>query len=134
MSKIPVGHYMGESLADQAKRLASTAVKQATSGATGMVQGGLIRSVTLRSSVSPDIDIDPSMASGPSGGFPKRAGGFSEAVMAFVKPEIEVVTAAGPIHIAPWGRPTTNWFWPVLIVGGAGVTALAILAARGLRK
>lgn len=129
-------HYMGymgteeeedTSLAAQAKRLVASGARQAVG------TGGLVRSVTLRSSVSPDMNLDPRTMGGPSAGAPRRRGGFSEGLMAFVKPEIEVMTAAGPIHIAPWGRPRTNYFWPVVIVGGFGLTALTILAYRGIK-
>jgi hypothetical protein len=116
------------SLAQQATRLVSSGLKQAVG------TGGLIRSATLRSSISPDIDLDPRTAGGPSTGAPRRRGGFTEGLMAFVKPEIEVMTAAGPIHLAPWGRPRTNYFWPVVILGVAGTGALIMLAARGLRR
>ncbi len=76
---------------------------------------------------------------GRSGGVPagygvRRRGAFSEALLAFAKPEIELDTIAGRIRVAPWGQPTTNLFWPVLIVGTASIVALGILAVKGLRS
>jgi hypothetical protein len=122
-------HYMGAepSLAQQAAGAVSSIASQAVS------TSGLVRSVQFRSSISPDIDLDPRTAAGPSAGMPRRRGGFSEGLMAFVKPEVVVMTAGGPIRLAPWGRPTTNYFWPVVILGVAGTLALSALALRGIR-
>jgi hypothetical protein len=106
--------------------------------------GGAVRRVTIRSNLSPDISLDPREAAGPGGMVAagkdappvagvRRRGGFSEAIMAFAKPEIEVETPIGVVRVAPWGQPTTNLFWPVVIIGAAGITALGILAYRGLK-
>lgn len=81
----------------------------------------------------------PATAPGREGGVApgygvRRHGAFSEAILALAKPEIELDTVAGRIRVAPWGQPTTNLFWPIVILGGASLTALGILAVRGLRR
>ena len=106
----------------------SRVVGSLTKGARSTVQ-----SVTIRSNVSPDIYLSSLEAVGPSGGGVRRQGGFSEAMMAALKPEIEMETVAGRVRLAPWGPPTTNLFWPIVIVGTAGLGALVILAVRGAR-
>lgn len=92
--------------------------------------GGVVRRVTLRSNISPDISLDPAQATGAR----PRRGRFSEALLRFAKPEIEVETPAGAIRVAPYGPPTTNLFWPVVILGTAGAAALTILAVRRIRR
>lgn len=123
---------MGASASD----LASSVSKFVSSGA-----GGAVKRVTIRSNLSPDITLDPREAAGPTGSVPgappgtgfRRRGGFSEALLAFAKPEIEVETPVGIVRVAPWGPPTTNLFWPVVILGTMGTVALGILAYRGLK-
>ncbi len=104
------------------------AISALKSGASSLAKNS-VRRVVLRSNLSPDIVLDPREASGSV----KRKGAFSEALLAFAKPEIELDTVAGRIRVAPWGPPTTNLFWPLTIIGVAGVSALAILAVKGMR-
>ncbi len=117
---------------DELRKLAKHAV-----GTVG--QAKLLRGVTIRSNVSPDIVLDSMEAQGPfvtQQGVvvgARRAGGLTEAFLSFVRPEIELDTMAGRIRVAPWGAPTANMFWPILIISGAGMTALGILALRGLK-
>lgn len=125
LAKAGYMHGMGANpLASAVSRLASQA-------------SGAVRSVTLRSNISPDITLDPRQASGvdESGRLlPGRRGMFSEALLRFAKPEILVDTPAGVIRVAPYGRPTTNLFWPVMILGTAGGVALGILVFKSLSK
>lgn len=103
-----------------------------------VASAGVVRSVTIRSNISPDITLDPrAYAVDPRTGRPmggERRGVFTEALLRFAKPEIEVETAAGRIRVAPYGAPTTNLFWPVVIFGAMGGIALGILAVKQMRK
>lgn len=96
---------------------------------------GAVRSVVLRSNLSPDVELtNPLEVAGPSGGGVRRRGGFSEALLALMKPEVEVETAVGTVRIAPWGQPTMNLFWPIVILGAASAVSLAIVVGKGLRS
>jgi len=95
---------------------------------------GSVRSVVLRSNLSPDVELtSPAEVAGPAGGGVRRQGGFSEAILALMKPEVEIDTVAGRISIAPWGPPTTNLFWPLVILSAAGAVALGIVVVKGLK-
>jgi len=65
---------------------------------------------------------------------PGRRFQFNEALMRFIKPEVEVDTPIGRFSVAPYGRPKINFFWPVVIIGGAGVLGLTYVAVRGLAR
>ena len=95
---------------------------------------GSVRGVTLRSNLSPEVRLtNPLEVAGPSGGGVRRRGGVSEALLAIMKPEVEIDTAAGMLRIAPWGQPTMNLFWPIVILGAASVISLAIVVGKGVR-
>lgn len=110
-----------------------------------------IRRVTIRSAVSPDVVLEGSEIFGPgtlvnpqTGAIaapgepgvpiPARAFELGEALLRFSKPEFMIETPTGMIHVAPYGQATVNLFWPILLIGGASVAALFILAARGVAK
>ena len=69
-----------------------------------------VQRVTFRSQVTPDYSYDPFAPSAP----PSEGHGW---LMGFIKPEITVETAAGPIVIAPYGSPTANYA-PLAAAGG----------------
>lgn len=109
--------------------LVSRALETASSGLQSQV-----RRVTLRSNLSPEITLSPAEAAGPDRGGIRRQGGLSEFLWGIAKPEIEVETSVGTFRVAAWGRPTTNLFWPLVILGGAGAIAIGVLAVKGLKK
>lgn len=106
-----------------------------SSVARGVATGGAVRSITIRSNISPDITIDPRAYDENGQPLPgqQRSGQFAEALLKFSKLEIDVDTPAGMIRVAPYGRPETNIFWPVVILGVCGGVALAILVTRQLK-
>jgi len=110
-----------------------------------------VKSVTIRSAISPEVTftgaeifgpgtlIDPRTGKPASPGqfgvtLPGRAWRASEAFMRLIKPEVEVDTPTGRITVAPYGRAQTNWFWPLAIVGTAGAVALTVLAIKGRQQ
>ena len=111
----------------------SSVIKSVAGGAADVARSQ-IRTVVLRSNVSPDIVLTPEQALGPDQGGVQRRGGFQEFLWSWAKPEIEVNTAFGSVRVAPWGEPTTNLFWPTVILGTAGAVAIGVLAYRGLKK
>ena len=88
-----------------------------------------IQSVTLRTQVSPPVTVDP-FAEGPP------ASPAPNPFLSFVKPMIEVQTAAGRMVIAPYGEPTENYF-PWLVAGAVvfffGAVGLIGWVARRLK-
>lgn len=126
-------------------------IARALSSSFGNAARSSVRAVTIRSRLSPEARFTGSEVFGPGTlispdtGLPSAPGEFgvpslprpfefSEAILRFAKPEIEIDTAVGRFSVAPYGRPEANYFWPVVIVGGAALGALAVLAVRGLRR
>ena len=97
------------------------------------IAGDQIKGVFFRSSISPDIQLDPSMV---LSGQPRSVseGGFGELFLRFAKPAVYLDTNLGAIRIAPWGDPTINLF-PVILLGTVAAGAvIAGLIVKGLRK
>ena len=112
---------------------ASSVMSSLSSGVRSTAMAS-IRGVTLRSNLSPDVALSsPLEVAGPAGGGVRRRGGFSEALLAFAKPEIEIETLAGRVTVAPWGPPTMNLFWPLVVLGVAGAISLGIVVVKGVR-
>ncbi len=92
---------------------------------------GLVKSVTVRSQITPDYTYDPwaPVPEAPPGG----GGSF---LMDLVKPEITVETSAGPVAIAPYGAPTENYV-PHVVFGGLaaviGAFMLVVWIARATK-
>lgn len=111
----------------------ATAVIQAASrlaSTTGEIALSQINGVTIRSQISPDLDLTAAQA---VGGEPP-AGGLSDIFMRIVKPSIYIDTSLGTFRITPWGEPTMN-LYPLLLIGTiVGIGALAGILYRGLQK
>lgn len=94
-----------------------------------------VQRVTIRTALSPSASFTGEQIFGPPPGAPPaRPFRFNELFLRLAKPAFEVQTPAGTIIAAPYGQPTTNYFWPAVILGGAGLTALGVLAFKGWRK
>lgn len=85
-------------------------------GALGVL-GGAVRRVTIRTNLSPAVEVDPFAAPGGSTGGP----GVADVVGQLLQPAFDVETAAGRVVVAPWGEPS-----PL-----RGALALVALAAAG---
>lgn len=100
-------------------------------GATGNLITGAVRKVTIKTQIAPTVSYTPGAP-----GEPARAqseGFGAEAVLALIKPEIEMETPAGVVRMAPYGTPSPGkWFWPVVGAFLLGSTVLVTLAARGV--
>jgi len=138
----PISHSLGRGAGD---------IASALSRSLGSAARSSVRAVTIRSRLSPAATFTgtevfgPGTLISPDTGQPSAPGefgipalprpfAFSEALLRFAKPEIEIETAVGRFSVAPYGRPEANYFWPVVIVGGAALGALFVLAARGLKR
>jgi len=97
-------------------------------GAVGRSQ---LRRVVVRSTISPDVEIDLRQTS------PRNAlhGGVGELVFGVIKPTVYVDTGIGQLMaIAPWGEPRRNYL-PILIpLMALGVGTLGWLVWRGLTR
>jgi hypothetical protein len=111
----------------------ATAIIQAASkvaSTTSALALSQINGVTIRSQISPDLDLTAAQA---VGGEPP-AGGLDELFMRIVKPSIYVDTSLGTFRITPWGEPTLN-LYPVLLIGAiVGIGALAGILWKGMQK
>lgn len=88
---------------------------------------GAVRSITIRTQISPPITLDP-FAEAPPDAPPNP-------FLAFLKPEITVETPTGAMTVAPYGRPTTNylpWLIAATVLVGLGVTIGIGMVARRL--
>jgi len=79
--------------------------------AVGLARASVGR-VTFRSQVSPPIEVDPFAPGPPSTG--------PNPLMLLFRPEVEIRDPRGNLvaSIAPWGRPTANYF-PWLVLGAS---------------
>jgi hypothetical protein len=105
------------------------AVRSVASGA-GSIAADQIHGVTIRSQLSPDIELTGAQALGSE----PAPGGMGELFFQIAKPAIYVETSLGTIRLAPWGEPSMN-LYPVFMIGllVAGAT-VAGLVVRGLKK
>lgn len=89
-----------------------------------------IRSVTVRSSITPALTVDPFAPAGAQaqGG----GGGLGELLLRAVAPAVDLETAAGPVTIAPWGEPRPVVGFVLAAVTVAGAAALGWLVLRGI--
>jgi hypothetical protein len=101
------------------------------SSITSAVAKGLVKGVTIRSQVTPDVYYDPWA---PPSQEPESP--LVKAVMEFVKPSIMIDTATGPIVYEPAGPPTENNI-PIVVLGGialiVGAVTLIGAVARATR-
>jgi hypothetical protein len=104
------------------------------SGNVGL--NALVQRITIDSQLTPTISFDQPFAAGaaapgtsatPSAG----GGGFMSWLLALLKPQVTIQTAAGPAIFAPDGPPTTSYV-PVVAAGAAGVLGLGVLGLIGL--
>lgn len=105
--------------------LASTLRSAAMSAARSSIDR-----IVIRSNITPDEIV----ISDPAEYFTRPRGKFSEILMSAVAPEIQIDTVAGSVLLAPFGRPRTNLFWPVVILGTGALVAVGALVAKGLRR
>ena len=98
--------------------------------ALGTVARRSIKRVVFRSTVSPEIELDPNQEGPRDSG----QGGGGEAFLRFVKPAWYIDMGGGVVKLAPWGEPTANYF-PLLATAAAVAAAVGIgLVIRGLRR
>ncbi len=87
--------------------------------------------VTIRSQLTPEITYAPGQNGGPP--TEQSSGGPGEILLQLLKPEIEWKSPLGVTSMAPYGKPTANYFPEVAGVFVVVTGVLAWLAYRGLR-
>lgn len=119
---------LGEAL-ERARRAKRAGLGLAGLGAASVLASS-VRSVTLRSQVTPEVTWRPG-ARGAPGAAQQSGGGFGAWLLSVVRPDVEVDTAMGKFRVAPYGTADAT-YWPLLAAGGAIVGGTALfLAARG---
>lgn len=91
-----------------------------------------VRSVTVRSTLTPDVTVDPFGDESA-----QRAGaeaGPAGLLLGILRPSVYVNTPAGVVPIEPYGKPDANYMPLVLGAAAAGFGALLYFAWKGLRK
>ena len=82
----------------------------------GVLGGAVLRRVTIRTNLSPAVEVDPFARPGGATSGP----GVADVVGQLLQPAFEVDTAAGRVVVAPWGEPS--------IVRGVLAAALVVVA------
>ncbi len=93
---------------------------------------GAIQSVTVRSTLTPDVVIDP-FSPDPT----ERQASVTDPsglVLSFLRPAVYVQTPAGVVPIEPYGSPSST-FAPLALAIGAALTAgVLYFAWQGFKK
>jgi len=80
----------------------------------------MVKTVTVRSQVTPDYTYDPWAPS-------PEAPPADSWLMNLVKPEVTIQTSGAPIVVAPYGTPTENYIPHALFGGAAAVIGTIML-------
>lgn len=88
-----------------------------------------IRRVTVRSSITPELTVDPFA---PAGSQAQGGGGLGDLLLRAVAPTVELDTAAGPVTVAPWGQPRPVVGLALAAVTIAGAATIGWLVLRGI--
>jgi|GEM_PF-3503593 len=96
------------------------------------VQRG-VKQVVFRSQISPAMAYDPKSGRPAEAGAGSPGGAFGQTLMRVVKPAVYVETSAGTFKYAPYGEPTANYFYPVVIGAAALGGVLLYLIYKGIR-
>lgn len=99
-----------------------------------------VRNVTVRSNVTPDVEVDP-FAPAPEpgpGGAPgsqvsSAGGGIGGLLLGLLQPAVYLDTPAGTIPVEPWGKPDNTRAVLVGVAATAATAGLLWLAWRGLK-
>ena len=75
--------------------------------------------VLIRTQVTPDISLH----------LAGQEGGAKGQVLDLIKPQFQIDTGVGVVNWAPYGTPTSNFFWVVVIA----LTVLVFFAIRGIK-
>ena len=91
-----------------------------------------IQSVTVRSTLTPDVVIDP--FSQDPGDRQASVTDPSGLVLSFLRPAVYIQTPAGVVPIEPYGSPDSTLAPVALAIGAALVAGVLYLAWQGFRK
>lgn len=88
-----------------------------------------LKSVTIQTQISPDLNWSP------SAGAQAQGGGVGEWFLKnVVKPRVLIEGPAGQMVVNPYGDPNTNLFPLIALALTAGAISVGVLALKGLRK
>ena len=88
--------------------------------ATSAIGRSAVRSITIRTQVSPPFTVDPFA--------PTQPDAPTNPLLSWLKPEVTIETASGALVMAPYGTPTRNHL-PGLL---GGIVLLGIGAVIGI--
>lgn len=119
MLPVPARTRRSQSLDGLGQGSAAASIARAVRGA-GTLAASQVRSVTFRSQISPDIELDPFQAVSTGQqpvAKPRTVGeyGLRELFLRAVRPALDLDTSFGVLRIAPWGEPKP--LFPVFVAG-----------------
>lgn len=92
-----------------------------------------VRGVTLRTTVTPEMRYAPG-APGQPAQVENASGGAGEFILGLLKPEVDIETPGGSVTLAPYGKPESNYFWPMVGIVVVGFATVGYFALEGVKS
>lgn len=119
--------------ADYVSPLAAGAAQALASGdwtaATSVLGRAAVRSITIRTQVSPPFTVDPFA--------PTQPDAPPNPLLSWLKPEVTIETTSGNLVMAPYGTPSANylpWLLGAIALFGIGAVVGIGYAARRIGR